>query len=269
MVALVGVVLVLDRYTAGMIRFYFSFLLPLPLVFYTAKYGLKDAMVPFIAIIIITIILGLPLTLFVIVNGCVTGLVYGWGVNTNKNDGFLLFCTIVFSTLGYFVTTYLLAEAFGISVVQEIELVVTTIESLPIKIPENVDIALIASSIYPAVLLFGAFLEGIVVHLLAKLLLRRFHIPTNDIKNILEYKIPSWLIYLLAFLSLLPVFAGLLNLHQFYTDICYTVGGIAIVSLLFYGLFTVISLIKNSGNRQALRIFYLLLFFLIALVLFW
>ena len=44
-VAIIGMILIINRLGLGLFEQYFSWLLPLPLLVYTAKYGLKDAII--------------------------------------------------------------------------------------------------------------------------------------------------------------------------------------------------------------------------------
>ena len=43
MAAIIGVMLFIDRQTAGMISGGFVWILPIPMVFYSAKYGMKNS----------------------------------------------------------------------------------------------------------------------------------------------------------------------------------------------------------------------------------
>jgi len=260
MVAMVGVVLVIDRYSGGLVRFYFSFLLPLPMILYAAKYGFKAALVPLCAILILTFIIGLPTTLFIVANTCVSGLVYGWGVYAKKKNGFLLLSTIGFTTMMYFVTTYLWAGAFGISISEEIALAVQIFEGMQVQLPSGADLASFVYSIYPLVLLMSATLEGFLIHLIAHLILKRLKYEVNEPKNVFDLKAPKWLGYVLLLLCLSPVVVNYLNLHEKYTDICYTVSALGIMVLMLYGLVTVIWLIRIFGKRSYIFLFYALMF---------
>ena len=58
MVAIIGAVLLLDRQLAGTVSSMVLFLFPLPMVFYSAKYGLKDSWMVLFAVFVLLAMLG-------------------------------------------------------------------------------------------------------------------------------------------------------------------------------------------------------------------
>ena len=53
--AVMGVLLLIDRQLAGLLLGYFVFVLPLPMVLYSARYGLRDSLIVFAAILILSL----------------------------------------------------------------------------------------------------------------------------------------------------------------------------------------------------------------------
>ena len=56
MAAIVGVVLVINRQMAGLLEDLLLFAFPLPMVFYAAKYGMKQSFVLFVAVVFLSFI---------------------------------------------------------------------------------------------------------------------------------------------------------------------------------------------------------------------
>ncbi|MBO7703558.1 MAG: DUF2232 domain-containing protein [Solobacterium sp.] len=84
MCAIVGVVLLINRQLGGLFQDMFLFLFPIPMVFYSAKYGWKDSIVVFIAMCLLGFILGGVVTLFYVGSESLIGLVYGGGIYAKR-----------------------------------------------------------------------------------------------------------------------------------------------------------------------------------------
>ena len=80
MVALVGVFMLIDRQFQGTFSSMFVFLLPLPMVYFGAKYGLRDSLMVLVAIIFVAFIFASPFAIFFFVAEAIIGLVYGCGI---------------------------------------------------------------------------------------------------------------------------------------------------------------------------------------------
>ena len=80
MCAIVGLLLVVNRQFAGMLEEMFLFFFPLPMVFYGAKYGMKNSWVVLFAIVLLSFIIGTPQTLFYVASESFLGMMYGAGI---------------------------------------------------------------------------------------------------------------------------------------------------------------------------------------------
>ena len=260
MVAFVGIVLIWNRYTAGMVETYFTFLLPLPISIYTAKYGLKEALTPVIATLIMTLVIAEPTTIFFVFNGAITGVIYGAGVYQHRSNRFLLATTIFFSALSGFITTMLFASFFGFSMQEEIDFLVNTLgtevnrDLLSMTIPDFIRL------IFPAAILLTAVMEGSLVHLLAQMIMKRLGITVNEFKTIDQMNIPKWVGCLCLVFSISPVLVSFMQVHHFITEICYTLSVISLFIFLIYGFITIVWLIRVFGRPSFVFLFYLIFF---------
>ena len=73
MCAIVGAVLLINRQLGGLFQDMFLFLFPIPMVFYSAKYGWKNGWVVFAAMCLLGFILGGPTTLFYVASEMCAG----------------------------------------------------------------------------------------------------------------------------------------------------------------------------------------------------
>ena len=87
MAAIVGVVLIINRQMAGLLQDLLLFVFPLPMVFYAAKYGMKQSKVLYAAVVFLSFILSTPQTMFYVASEMLIGLFYGSGIHEKKPTG--------------------------------------------------------------------------------------------------------------------------------------------------------------------------------------
>lgn len=206
MVAILGIMIFLNRQTAGMVELMFCWAIPVPLVFYTAKYGFKDGILPYFAMLILTIMLGgLQSVYYFMVYGIV-GLVYGSGVKAKWSSKKLLFISISIALASAIITSVLFASFFGYDIVNDTQEIMKifsdSLNNAGIPIPLN--IAQLSLIIYGLSIIMVGFMEGLLIHMLSTILLRRFGFEVTKSKTLLEYNIPKWV----GYLALLFVVAG-------------------------------------------------------------
>jgi len=266
-VALFGVLLIANRYSGGLLAGYFSFLFPLPIVLFSAKYGFKEALIPYCAILILTFLIAQPTTLFMVGSGCLTGMAYGWGVFKRKSNGVLIAITIAFTILVYFITSVLLADLFGFSLADDMKMMEGIFVSMGLSEKDTKSYMEMIPVIYPTALVLGAFLEGVLVHMISQLVLKALRYLVNKMKTLFEMRAPKWLGYVFLFLSVLPVLVRNFNVHQLITDICYNLNSVALIAFMANGFITVVWLIRVIGKKSHILIFYVALFAFFPLML--
>ena len=95
MLAIIGALLLINRQTAGLLESSFLFLLPLPMVFYSAKYGMKSSLPVIASTMLLCVILGTPQTIFYVGAEACIGTYYGNGINKQIESSKLLITTMV------------------------------------------------------------------------------------------------------------------------------------------------------------------------------
>jgi uncharacterized protein YybS (DUF2232 family) len=203
MLAIIGVFLLFNLQSAGLLEAYLIWAVPLPIIFYLCKYGLKQGLILALATFFLTLLTGNFITLFYMGGAMVIGLVYGYGVRSQRSNAWLIIATTLLTALSLFVEMFLLAAIFGYNLLAETQTIVDTISQMQgVVFPD--DMTTLVLSVYPVALLLMAFLQALITHFLAIILLKRLHITTRKMRPLQSLKLPKWL----GFLALAGLFAG-------------------------------------------------------------
>lgn len=256
--AIAGLFLLVNRQTASLLENYLFWLMPMPVLVYAARYGFKDSLVPFFAINILSFIVALPTTTFIVVISGLTGLVYGSGVKLGKNNIWLLAMTFFFTAINYLITMVLFAALFGYDLNADVQQLVQMIESYGYQI-ENLD--QIINSLVPMSLFIGTCMQTLIVHLVANIILKRLHIKVNPVRSLMEIKAPRWLGWALLAVMVLHAGSNLLTLPDIAQEIL-LVGNV--FATLIFSIFGLIDIIIYSKlvNNKTLIILSIIIFFL-------
>ncbi len=88
LVAVFGVLLLLNRQTGGMLEGTFLFLFPIPMVAFSAKYGWKDSIPVFVCTVLISIFCGIFTSAFYAASQSFIGVVYGSCLHAKRDSCF-------------------------------------------------------------------------------------------------------------------------------------------------------------------------------------
>lgn len=267
MTAIVGALLLINRQFAGLLEETFLFLFPLPMVFYSAKYGMKDSWVTFTAILLITIVIGTPQTLFYVASESLIGIVYGGGVYKGTDSRKLVLITMAISVLASIISTIIYAQFFGYNLIEEVAEVKNMITSAAsaqgLALPETVNLnQYVLTALIVATILTGV-MQAFITHLLARTLLKRFHYNVQPATPFTKYFPPVWSGYL-AFLGTCIFFylvARPLE-NELLHNTLMGIGMCGTVYLMMYGMIAI--LVFTSVRMPKFKILALLLsFFLV------
>lgn len=203
MCAIVGVMLLINRQTGGLLQDIFLYLFPLPMVFFAAKYGFKNALVVLVAIFLLALTLGTPQTVFYVGAESIIGLVYGSGIHRKQNTRTILIVTMLISVLVNVISVIILAKFFGYDMNQEMQVYETTIQQMTsqagVVMPPTMNVSqLIRTALIVSVILTG-IIEGYITHVFSRLLLQRMHFDIPKSTPIAQYYPPVWSGYVALF----------------------------------------------------------------------
>lgn len=264
MLAIIGLFLFLNLQFAGILQTYFIIFIPLPILIYTIRYGFRSGLVVSFGAMFLSIMLGNIITLFYIGGGLLVGLAYGYGVNSNKSNDWLLFVSTLINAISLFVETYVLAAFIGYDLYKDTEALIESLKGIEgLVLPDNFMAQVLA--ITPIILLLTGFLQALMTHLLSVTLLKRLNITVRKMKPLQHIQLPKWL----GVIALLGLFTSTF-LYQSGDENLQIVASLMlfISALIVIGdAFILIAIYGKRTNRKYLPTFAMLALILLPTVL--
>ena len=200
MCAIVGAVLLINRQLGGLFQDMFLFLFPIPMVFFSAKYGWKSGWVVFAAMCLLGFILGGPTTLFYVASESLIGLIYGGGIHSGKNTHRLVLITMAAGAVVNVLSTVVFASFFGYDLAaetKELEGMMTGIfAQAGAEVPATLNLRRYIGTVFVVTAVLTGVLQGFVTHVLSRLLLKRLRFPVEPPLPVSQYYPPKWSGYL-------------------------------------------------------------------------
>lgn len=216
--AVFGVLVFLNRQTAGIVQEFLIYIYPLPVAVYTARYGWKAGVPAAVAMALLAFFLGTPAYAFYSGMCLLTGLVFGQCLNRKVPAEKMIFL-IMLSSIAMNLLSLLFAEAVsGISMQQEAEELKQLMEEMLGTMAAGAGTAGAAGSaedaqqaigivqemftmdylkriiIVSSVL--GGGLQGFLTYELGLLIMRRLKIRVPQPKSVYSFRPPVWTAYL-------------------------------------------------------------------------
>jgi hypothetical protein len=199
MCAIVGVLLLVDRQFGGILADYLLFLFPLPMVFFSTKYGWKPSWMVLTAMILLSLIVSTPQTIFYVASESFLGLVYGAGVHDNWDQHRLVVLSMIIGAVVNIVSTVLLASLFGYNLSAEVseytDILNQAMSQTGTTLAAGIDISSFITNIIVISAILSGVLEGLVTHLIARLMFKRLHMHVEPAAPIQNYFPAKWLGY--------------------------------------------------------------------------
>lgn len=236
MVAIVGLLLFINRQLAGMIEYMMYWILTFPILIYTAKYGVKNAMVPSVCMLLLSLILSVPTTVFYMFSCIVTGVVYGGGIRKEWKNGSLLFWTFLFTLFSYLITFVLFASIFGFDPHEDMEIAQMLLSIFHME--TNINITKIVSVISILSTLLMSILQTMCIHMIGNMLLSRLKIQVHAMKPILQLKVPKVTAFIIIIIWVLFYMQNVIKLNQELSSVLFACYLIAMILAIGYGALT-------------------------------
>ena len=264
MLAIIGLFLFLNLQFAGILQTYFIIFIPIPILIYTIRYGFRSGLVVSFGAMFLSIMLGNIITLFYIGGGLLVGLAYGYGVNSNKSNDWLLIVSTLINAISLIVETYVLAAFIGYDLYKDTEALIESLKGIDgLVLPDNFLAQVLA--ITPIILLLTGFLQALMTHLLSITLLKRLNITVRKMKPLQHIQLPKWLgvIALLGLFSSTFLYqSGDQNL-QIVASLMLFISAITVIG----DAFILITIYGKRTNRKYLPTFAMLALILLPTVL--
>ena len=189
-VAIFAILLIINRQTGSMFEEFFLYLMPIPMVAYSAKYGLKHSVPVLLAMAFMSVIFGTPLTIFYAVTEAILGMVLGSCIFHKTDMTKTVMAVLSLSALFNVLNTIVFASFFGYDLEEEISQMQTMMTEVFTKAYANMapeQLTMITNMLNADYLMrimvismiVMGLIQGFVIYQLSLLILRRlrFQVP--------------------------------------------------------------------------------------------
>lgn len=261
MAAMIAVFLLINRQLGGMLNVYMTWIIPIPLIIYSSRYGFRDALILTAAVVGVSFICSEPSSILYVVASCLLGTVYGWELSRGKSAGRLLATAVIGSFLVDAGSVLLSMKIYGVDLMAELDELTEQIRaflaSYNYSLPQNWNMP----ALFLFVFVLRGVLEGVVLHLLTALILRRLKLPFPQFRALDKVHMPRWI----AGYTVILYFAVLYAQVQFGTDSVqteYVFLGLAAGMFVgaYYGYIAAVVWMRRSGWGKMAWLIVLLLF---------
>ena len=240
-VAIFGVLLLVNRQTGGMFEGFFMFIFPIPMVAFSAKYGWKDSLAVFVCTVLIAFLFGSFTGLFYAISMSFIGMVYGSCIHAKRDMNRTLILVMVLSAAAELLCTIALATVAGFDLNADIMAMQEGMNQVFAQ--AGVDIA--SSGIltydylrrmYIITTGFVGALEGLVVYYLSYAILKKLRYPIRKPQPITSYypsKISGIIALILVFVYAYSVARPFSN--EAAQNILQSAGMCGVIYLIFFG----------------------------------
>ena len=115
-VAIFGVLLLVNRQTGGFFEGFFMFVFPIPMVAFSARYGWKDSLPVFVCTVLIAFLFGTFTAIFYAISMSFIGMVYGSCIKAEKDMNRTLLLVLFLSAAADLICSVALASLSGIDI---------------------------------------------------------------------------------------------------------------------------------------------------------
>lgn len=253
-VAIVGVLLAIDRYTAGLVETLLFWALPIPVVLYTVKYGWRDGAVVAASVVLMSMIISTPQMSVLLFFSVISGYIYGGCLYQNINLVSTLILAFIVTFIYNYISTYLFAAFFGVDLYEEAIVLAELLYSFPLfdtialklTLDQIIDFVLM---LMPVVLLILSVLQTLLIHMMSIILLNRLHIKKIQMYPISQIVFPKGLgMITMAIMVVSYTLLGNPNLVN-YQPFLVTSGAIASFIFIIFGMILILIYAQYKDYR--------------------
>jgi uncharacterized protein YybS (DUF2232 family) len=207
MIAIIGVLLFLNRQFAGILTLYFVIILPIPLIIYGIKYSVRDLITVSASLLFLTLILstGIADIAYAILS-ILVAIVYARNFKLKKSKTIILLRTVIITAIGEVLILILFSSVLGINIDLEIKSILELMENM---FPQN-DIETMFGDgllqlmyiLFIVSTMFTGALEAIIIHFVTNLILKRLgyeYIPPTQLSDISLPKVLAYVMFIFIF----------------------------------------------------------------------
>ena len=258
MSALMGVLLFFNRQMAGAFDLYLFWIIPLMVIVYCTRFDVKQGCVLAASMVLLSFIIATPVTVFYVAASVVAGLVYSYGLSKGWSAYQLIGSVIAISLFIMVVTTVLMAGVFGYNLSEDIAFMKETVQKMLGFMPQSDGMVELLTSEKLILLMIvlssvlTSIMEGVLVHLLAFLVLRKLKMELPPMKPLGEITAGKGIKIFLMLIFVALIVMLMTPLSQYY-EIMMTLFIIAYCICLFYGYLLMVILYTATIRSNATR----------------
>lgn len=257
MVALVGAALLVNRQLAGILEYALYWVLTFPILVYTVRYGMRNALIVSFCMLAISFMLSLPTTIFYLAVSLIVGIAYGEGVRKKWPNARLLWITGVITLFSYIITTIVFAQLFGYDPMEDVKLLTDMLNMFHIG-GVAVGELVVVISVLSAVLL--SVLQTICIHMIAHVLMKRLHISMPPLKSAYDIKAPRYIGYICIVIWLLFFISNMVKLNESIQTWIIVIWLIMMMVSIAYGAMTMMTMFALQGKKNRIFLVAVLVF---------
>lgn len=239
-VAIFGVLLLINRQTGGFLEGVFMFIFPIPMVAFSAKYGWKDSLPVFFCTVLIAFLFGTFTAIFYAISMSFVGMVYGSCIKADRDMNRTLILVMVLCAAAELICSVALASLFGIDINQDImamqEGMNQMFEQAGISTASGILSYDYLRRLYVISMGFLGAMEGLIVYYLSLMILRKLRYPIRKPQPLTSYypsKASGYIAFALVLVYIYTTAKPLSNgLAQ---DILQSAGMCGVIYLVFFG----------------------------------
>ena len=218
--AIFAILLLINRQTGAFFEEFFIYLLPIPMVAYASRYGLKSSLPVFVGMLAFSFFFGTITTFFYAGTAALLGMIFGTRIYHKRDLTQTMLIVMVLSTVFNVLSTIALASVFGYDLVREVNemqdmmgQVVSQTGADPQAYAPLLEGGYIKQLIVISAVIFG-MVQGYIIYVLSLLILKRLRFQVPKARPITLLYPPKWT----GFAAIILFFIGFRSFTQFRCD---------------------------------------------------
>lgn len=196
LIAIFGVIMMINRQMGGMLDVVILFVLPIPIVAYAVRYGGKASVAVFVCMAFIAFLLGGLTSMFYGVSAAFIGLIYGTCLYHKTDMTKTLLLVLVMTMAVELIDVVLIAAVSGIGLEVEIEqmqiMFTQMTEQAGVQFPEALVEEGSLRRLFLVAVAFSGAMEGFCIYGITIIVLRRLRIPVQRLTPFSQMYPPKW-----------------------------------------------------------------------------
>ncbi len=258
-IAIFTIILIINRQTGMMLEELIFYILPIPMVAYSAKFGLKSGIPVMIGMILMSLFFGTITTIFYAASECFIGLVLGSCLNKRVDATKTILLIVLLAAIANLLYTVIMAPVFGFNISEDIaqvrEMTVKVMSQSGAEFPEGFFTDFLTDDLLMRMMVISmavmGMVQGYITYVLSILILKRMRFPVERPKSLYEFYPPKASGAIAAVLTFVYMNITVMPFqNEILQTVLQTAGICAALYLLFFGFIGAMLLARRFiGNK--------------------